>query len=153
MALPSPGFLKADWQMRNVHLLMRQWSFNYHSLFSIIELYIRDEERKAACCINTNNYTGTGCLTNGDHRFELYGWIISVQHCCSQERKQGKPYAGTLLNRKARPVAPVKRVEMSSARLVRMVSQLAQEKRRVPPMWSKKIRPIVHTNHQVRTKA
>lgn len=49
----------------------------------------------------------------------------------------------TLLKRKARPVAPVKRVEMSSDRFVRMVSQLAQEKRRVPPMWSKKMRPIV----------
>lgn len=49
----------------------------------------------------------------------------------------------TLLKRKARPVAPVKRVEMSSERLVRIVSQLAQEKRRVPPMWSRKIRPIV----------
>lgn len=49
----------------------------------------------------------------------------------------------TLLKRKARPVAPVKRVEMSSERLVRIVSQLAHEKRRVPPMWSKKIRPIV----------
>lgn len=40
----------------------------------------------------------------------------------------------TLLKRKARPVAPVKRVEMSSARLVRMVSQFAQENSRVPPM-------------------
>lgn len=49
----------------------------------------------------------------------------------------------TLLKRKALPVAPVKRVEMSSDLLVRMVSQLAQEKRRVPPMWSKKMRPIV----------
>lgn len=153
MALQSPGFLEAYWKMRNVHLLMRHLSFNYHSLFSIIELNIRDEERKAAYCINTNNYNGTGCLTNGDHHLELYGWIISVQHCCCQERKRGKPYAGTLLNRKARPVAPVKRVEMSSARLVRMVSQLAQEKRRVPPMWSKKILPIVYTDQQVRTKA
>lgn len=51
--------------------------------------------------------------------------------------------ACTLLKRKALPVAPVNRVEMSSDRLVRMVSQLAQEKRRVPPMWSKKMRPIV----------
>lgn len=42
-------------------------------------------------------------------------------------------------------MAPVKRVEMSSDRLVRMVSQLAQEKRRVPPMWSKKMRPIVRS--------
>lgn len=49
----------------------------------------------------------------------------------------------TLLKRKALPVAPVKRVEISSDLLVRMVSQLAQEKRRVPPMWSKKMRPIV----------
>lgn len=49
----------------------------------------------------------------------------------------------TLLKRKALPVAPVKRVEISSDRLVRMVSQLAHEKRRVPPMWSKKMRPIV----------
>ncbi|KAG7267278.1 hypothetical protein CRUP_015007, partial [Coryphaenoides rupestris] len=32
---------------------------------------------------------------------------------------------------------------MSSERLVRMVSQLAQEKRRVPPMWSRKILPMV----------
>lgn len=49
----------------------------------------------------------------------------------------------TLLKRKALPVAPVKRVEISSDLLVRMVSQLAQENRRVPPMWSKKMRPIV----------
>lgn len=49
----------------------------------------------------------------------------------------------TLLKRKALPVAPVKRVEISSDLLVRMVSQLAQEKRRVPPMWSRKMRPIV----------
>lgn len=49
----------------------------------------------------------------------------------------------TLLKRKALPVAPVNRVEISSDLLVRMVSQLAQEKRRVPPMWSRKIRPIV----------
>lgn len=48
-----------------------------------------------------------------------------------------------MLKRKALPVAPVKRVEMSSDLLVRMVSQLAQENRRVPPMWSKKMRPIV----------
>lgn len=52
-------------------------------------------------------------------------------------------YLHTLLKRKALPVAPVKRVEISSDLLVRMVSQLAQEKRRVPPMWSKKMRPIV----------
>lgn len=43
-------------------------------------------------------------------------------------------------------MAPVKRVEISSDRFVRMVSQLAQEKRRVPPMWSKKIRPIVQSS-------
>lgn len=49
----------------------------------------------------------------------------------------------TLLKRKARPVAPVKRVDMSSERFVKIVSQLAQENRRVPPIWSKKIRPIV----------
>lgn len=49
----------------------------------------------------------------------------------------------TLLKRNARPVAPVKRVEISSERLVSIVSQLAHEKRRVPPMWSRKIRPIV----------
>lgn len=49
----------------------------------------------------------------------------------------------TLLKRKALPVAPVKRVEISSDLLVRIVSQLAQEKRRVPPMWSRKMRPIV----------
>lgn len=48
-----------------------------------------------------------------------------------------------MLKRKALPVAPVKRVEMSSDLLVKMVSQLAQEKRRVPPMWSKKMRPMV----------
>lgn len=40
-------------------------------------------------------------------------------------------------------MAPVNRVEISSDLLVRIVSQLAQEKRRVPPMWSKKMRPIV----------
>ncbi|KAK0156475.1 Phospholipase B1, membrane-associated [Merluccius polli] len=45
----------------------------------------------------------------------------------------------TLLNRKARPVAPVKRVEMSSARLVSVVSQLAQQNRRVPPILANRI--------------
>lgn len=43
---------------------------------------------------------------------------------------------------KARPVVPVKLVEMSSERLVRMVSQVAQENRHVPPMWSRKNLPI-----------
>lgn len=70
--------------------------------------------------------------------------------CCSRgvqsevipDRSRIK-YLHTLLKRKALPVAPVKRVEISSDLLVRMVSQLAQEKRRVPPMWSKKMRPIV----------
>lgn len=42
-------------------------------------------------------------------------------------------------------MAPVKRVEMSSERLVRIVSQFAQENRRVPPIWSKKILPIFRT--------
>lgn len=55
----------------------------------------------------------------------------------------GMAIAPTLLKRKALPVAPVNRVEISSDLLVRMVSQLAQEKRRVPPMWSRKMRPIV----------
>jgi len=49
----------------------------------------------------------------------------------------------TLLNRKALPVAPVKRVEMSSFLLVRTVSQEAQENKRFPPMCSRKIRPIL----------
>lgn len=40
----------------------------------------------------------------------------------------------TLLKRNALPVAPVNRVEMSSERLVRIVSQFAQENRRVPPI-------------------
>ena len=66
----------------------------------------------------------------------------------------------TLLNRKARPVAPVNLewilsvlqwlavlwmshlVEMSSSLLVRTVSHEAQENRRVPPMCWMKIRPI-----------
>lgn len=48
----------------------------------------------------------------------------------------------TLLKRNALPVAPVNRVEMSSERLVRIVSQFAQENRRVPPIWSRKILPI-----------
>lgn len=57
-----------------------------------------------------------------------------------------------MLKRKTQPVAPVKRVEMSSERLVRIVSQLAQEKRRVPPMWSRKIRPMVQYTLTCRTK-
>lgn len=51
----------------------------------------------------------------------------------------------TLLKRNALPVAPVNRVEMSSERLVRIVSQFAQENRRVPPIWSRKILPILTT--------
>ena len=43
----------------------------------------------------------------------------------------------TLLKRKALPVAPVKRVEISSARLVRNVSHWAQEKIRDPPKCSR----------------
>ena len=57
---------------------------------------------------------------------------------------------------KAQPVVPVKLVEMSSERLVRMVSQVVQENRYVPPMWSRKILPIVVlsavTNLQERKK-
>lgn len=49
----------------------------------------------------------------------------------------------TLLNRKARPVAPVKRVLISWPLFVRLVSQEAQENNRVPPMCSKKITPIL----------
>lgn len=41
---------------------------------------------------------------------------------------------------------------MSSARFVRIVSQLAQEKRRVPPIWSKKILPIVGTLQLLKKK-
>ena len=48
-----------------------------------------------------------------------------------------------MLKRNALPVAPVKRVEMSSERLVSGVSQLAHEKRREPPRWLRKIRPMV----------
>jgi hypothetical protein len=49
----------------------------------------------------------------------------------------------TRLKRKARPVAPVNLVLISSDRFVRFVSHLAQEKRRLPPICSRKIRPIV----------
>ena len=62
---------------------------------------------------------------------------------CVREKEREKNRKQTLLNKKARPVAPVNRVEISSERLVKMVSQLAHEKRRVPPMWSRKIRPMV----------
>ncbi|TRY95350.1 hypothetical protein DNTS_035033 [Danionella cerebrum] len=48
----------------------------------------------------------------------------------------------TVLQRKALPVAPVKRVLINSDLFVRMVSQLAQENKRVPPMWSRKILPM-----------
>lgn len=62
--------------------------------------------------------------------------------CWSRVRIRSEVIAHTLLKRKALPVAPVKRVEISSDLLVRMVSQFAQENRRVPPMWSRKMRPI-----------
>ena len=49
----------------------------------------------------------------------------------------------TLLKRKALPVAPVNRVEMSSLLLVRFASQLTHENNRLPPMWSRKMRPMM----------
>lgn len=49
----------------------------------------------------------------------------------------------TLLKRNALPVAPVKRVLISSERFVKLVSHVAQENKRLPPMCSKNIRPIV----------
>jgi len=56
----------------------------------------------------------------------------------------------TLLNRKARPVAPVNLVEMSSPLLVRTVSQLLHENNRLPPQCSMNILPMLyHTNLRV----
>lgn len=49
----------------------------------------------------------------------------------------------TRLNKNARPVAPVNRVDISSARFVSGVSQLAHRKILDPPRWLKKIRPIL----------
>lgn len=73
-------------------------------------------------------------------------WQIHIpQTHFSKVNSSSSNFLPTLLKRKALPVAPVKRVEMSSERLVRIVSQFAQENRRVPPMWSKKILPIFTT--------
>lgn len=49
----------------------------------------------------------------------------------------------TRLNKNARPVAPVKRVDISSARFVRGVSQLAHRKILDPPRWLKNMRPML----------
>lgn len=54
----------------------------------------------------------------------------------------------TLLNKNARPVAPVNLVLINSERFVKFVSQVAQENKRVPPMCSKNIRPIVYQRLQ-----
>lgn len=73
-------------------------------------------------------------------------WQIHIpQTHFSKVNSSSSSFLPTLLKRKALPVAPVKRVEMSSERLVRIVSQFAQENRRVPPIWSKKILPIFRT--------
>lgn len=73
-------------------------------------------------------------------------WQIHIpQTHFSEINSSFSSFLPTLLKRKALPVAPVKRVEMSSERLVRIVSQFAQENRRVPPIWSKKILPIFRT--------
>lgn len=73
-------------------------------------------------------------------------WQIHIpQTHFSKVNSSSSNFLPTLLKRKALPVAPVKRVEMSSERLVRIVSQFAQENRRVPPIWSKKILPIFTT--------
>lgn len=52
----------------------------------------------------------------------------------------------TLLNKKARPVAPVNLVLINSERFVRFVSHLAQENNRFPPICSKNIFPIIPGN-------
>jgi len=49
----------------------------------------------------------------------------------------------TLLKRNARPVAPVNRVEISSDRFVRDVSQVPHENSLDPPMCSKNVLPII----------
>lgn len=49
----------------------------------------------------------------------------------------------TLLKRKARPVAPVNRVLISSERFVKLVSHRAHENRRLPPMCSRNTFPIL----------
>ena len=48
----------------------------------------------------------------------------------------------TRLNKNARPVAPVKRVDINSARFVSGVSQLAHRKILEPPRWLKNMRPM-----------
>jgi len=47
------------------------------------------------------------------------------------------------LKRNARPVAPVNRVEISSDRFVRDVSQVPHENSLDPPMCSKNVLPII----------
>lgn len=120
----------------------RQHNCNFQYVFSVI----------SDCCKENPYWTSLYNSGKKKSRMKIPKYFkhsLSNPFKCSiavtHEDMYEKLRAGTLLNRKARPVAPVKRVEMSSARLVRMVSQLAQEKRRVPPMWSKKIRPIVCT--------
>ena len=49
----------------------------------------------------------------------------------------------TRLNKKARPVAPVNLVLINSDRFVKFVSHLAHEKRRLPPICSRNIRPMM----------
>lgn len=59
----------------------------------------------------------------------------------------------TLLNRNARPVAPVKRVLINSALFVKFVSHLAHENKRLPPICSKNILPILYrTTKNIQTK-
>ena len=69
-------------------------------------------------------------------------WYCHQIYPLNPVRKWNQFSPQTLLKRNALPVAPVNRVEMSSERLVRIVSQFAQENRRVPPIWSRKILPI-----------
>ncbi|KRY50836.1 hypothetical protein T03_12544 [Trichinella britovi] len=63
--------------------------------------------------------------------------VSMIRSCTSPKSK-----FTTLLKRKARPVAPVNRVDTSSLRFVKNTSQFVQENSRVPPKCSKKRRPI-----------
>ena len=69
--------------------------------------------------------------------------VLLLRYCESNTWTSLKLRLTTRLNKNARPVAPVNRVDISSARFVSGVSQLAQRKILDPPRWLKNMRPML----------
>ena len=93
-------------------------------------------------------------VSSGQHDAVLFLTVVVVEEENNekenpqrQKKGQWKSYLSlmlsTRLNRYARPVDPVKRLEMISLLLVRKVLQFRQEYTRVPPKWPKYTFPMM----------